>query len=125
MDAYASHLAKVNEVQDVVAADDICNAQGQILVKKGSRIDPQMVDKITRFKLLKPLEHSVVIENELNSTTLLECFFVYLNSNPSTAFIAERFTDKVELKKLCDDFCQFTLLRQKTDRAVPVNAQRF
>jgi hypothetical protein len=113
MDAYARHLAQVNEVQDVVAADDICNAQGQVLVKKGSRIAPQMVDKITRFKLLKPLEHSVVIENELDSATLLECFSVYINSNSSTAFIAERFTDKTELKKLCDYFCQFTLLRQK------------
>lgn len=91
MDAYARHLAQVNEVQDVVAADDICNAQGQVLVKKGSRIAPQMVDKITRFKLLKPLEHSVVIENELDSATLLECFSVYINSNSSTAFIAERF----------------------------------
>lgn len=113
MDAYAAHLAQVNEVQDVVATDDICNAQGQVLVKKGSRINPQMVDKITRFKLLRPLEHSVVIENELDSATLSECFSVYLNSNPSTAFITERFTDKAELKKLCEEFCQFTLLRQK------------
>jgi hypothetical protein len=113
MDAYASHLATVNEVQDVVAADDICNAQGQILVKKGSRIDSQMVDKITRFKLLKPLEHSVVIENELNTEMLLECFSVYLGSNPCTAFIFERFTDFGELKSFCQYFCQFTLLRQK------------
>lgn len=113
MDAYASHLAKVNEVQDVVATDDICNAQGQILVKKGSRIDPQMVDKITRFKLLKPLEHSVVIENELDSAALIECFSVFLKSNPSTALLAERFTDPAELKSLCEHFCQFSLLRQK------------
>lgn len=113
MDAYASHLATVNEVQDVVATDDICNSQGQILVKKGSRINPQMVDKITRFKLLKPLEHSVVIENELNAEMLLECFSVYLDSNPCTAFIAERFTDNGELKSFCQYFCQFTLLRQK------------
>lgn len=113
MDAYASHLAKVNEVQDVVATDDICNAQGQVLVKKGSRIAPQMVDKITRFKLLKPLEHSVVIENELDAPALFERFSVYLNSNSSTAYFLQRFTDTTELKKLCDYFCQFTLLRQK------------
>lgn len=113
MDAYAHHLAKVNEAQEVIVTDDICNAQGQILIKKGSRIAPQMVDKITRFKLLKPLEHSVVIDNELDSVSLLECFSTFFNSTPSTTFIAERFTDMRELKKLCDYFCQFTLLRQK------------
>lgn len=113
MDAYANNLASVNEVQDVVATDDIFNAQGQILVKKGSRINPQMVDKITRFKLLKPLESSVVIENELTAGILLECFSVYLNNNPCTASINERFGDQAELKSFCHHFCQFALLRQK------------
>ncbi|MCR6653527.1 MAG: HD domain-containing protein [Cellvibrionaceae bacterium] len=113
MDAYANNLASVNEVQDVVATDDIFNAQGQILVKKGSRINPQMVDKITRFKLLKPLESSVVIENELTAGILLECFSVYLNNNPCTASINERFADQAELKSFCHHFCQFALLRQK------------
>lgn len=113
MDAYAAHLAKVNEVQDVVASDDIRNAQGQILIKKGARIDPHMADKITRFKLLKPLEHSVVIENELNTETLLQCFTLFLNSNSCTAALAQHFTNPVDLKNLCAHFCQFPLLRQK------------
>lgn len=113
MDAYATHLAQVNEVQDVIACDDIRNAQGQILIKKGARIDPQMVDKIIRFKLLKPLENSVAIENELNSEALFECFSLYLASNESTATLAQQFTDTVELKNLCAHFCQFALLRQK------------
>lgn len=113
MDAYASHLAKVNEVQDVVATDDIYNAQGQVLVKRGARINPQMVERITRFKLLKPLEHSVVIENELNSKLLNECFSVYIGSNESTAALMKQFTDSEELQKYCEYFCQFPLLRQK------------
>ncbi len=113
MDAYAAHLAQVNEVQDVAAADDIRNAQGQILIKKGARINPAMVEKITRFKLLKPLEHSVVIENELNPKVLFECFEVFLTSNPSTAIIAKNLTDVPELKNHCEYFCQFPLLRQK------------
>jgi hypothetical protein len=113
MDAYAAHLAQVNEVQDVIASDDICNAQGQIIVRKGSRIDPQMVDRITRFKLLKPLEDSVAIENELNADTLFECMTLYLGSNESTSALTRQFTNPAELKSLCSYFCQFSLLRQK------------
>jgi len=113
MDAYAAHLAQVNEVQDVIATDDIYNSQGQVLVKKGSRINPQMVDKITRFKLLKPLESSVAIENELTAKILTEYFSVFLTSSESTAFLLQQFTDTRELRDYCEYFCEFPLLRQK------------
>lgn len=113
MDAYANHLAHVNEVHDVIAIDDICNAQGQILVKKGSAINAAMAERVARFKLQKPLEHSVVIENELTSETLYQCFDAFLTADPQIALLHQMFNDTEELKSYCGLFCRFPLLRQK------------
>lgn len=113
MDAYADHLAKVNEVHDVIATDDICNAQGQILVKKGSSIDATTAARIARFKLQKPLEHSVVIENELNEDMLVQCFDVFLNSDQCTEYLYQKFNQPDLLRNYCKLFTSYPLLRQK------------
>ncbi len=112
-EAYAENLAKVNEVCHVLAASDICNAQGQILAKKGTRIDTTMVERITRFKLLKPLEDTIMIENELTAQSLAECFEVYLTSDPSTRFFYERYAEPKVMLKLCESVCQHPIVRQK------------
>lgn len=112
-DAYAENLAKVNEVSDVIASSDICNAQGQIVAKKGARIDNLMVERIARFKLLKPLEHSIIIENELNAEGLAACFTAFLSSDPSTAYFFKKYATEESLNRLCNVVCQHGLLRQK------------
>lgn len=113
MDAYVKHLTRVNEVQDVTAADDILNSQGQILVKRGARIDNETAARITRFKLLKPLEHSILIENELTSDVLQACFEAYFSSDPSLHFLFTRHDNKKDLKTCCDYIDNFPLVRQK------------
>lgn len=113
MDAYAYHLARVNDVQGVTAADDICNAQGQILVKKGSAIDASMAERVARFKLQKPLEDSIAIDNELTPESLFQCFDLFLNSDPHVALLYQRFNRPDILQQYCELFCGYTLLRQK------------
>ena len=112
-DAYAENLARVNEVQDVIASDDICNSQGQIIAKKGTRIDNTMVERITRFKLLRPLESTIVIENELNADSLCECFEAFLQSDESTAFFFQKYYNKESLRDLCQVVCDHDIIRQK------------
>jgi len=112
-DAYAENLARVNEVQTVFASEDICNAQGQIIAKQGMRIDNEMVDRITRFKLLRPLENSIVIENELDTTTLKECLEAYLTSDSSTEFLFNKYYNAEELSFLCGFACEHAIIRQK------------
>ncbi|MDZ7925444.1 MAG: HD domain-containing phosphohydrolase [Marinagarivorans sp.] len=113
MDAYAGHLAKVNDSNDVIATDNICNAQGQILVKKGSAIDAATAARIARFKLQKPLEDSIVIENELTAETLFQHIEKFLTSDDCTAFLYQKFNQPERLRKACKLFAEQPLLRQK------------
>lgn len=113
MDAYAEHLAQVNDVQDVLAADDIVNSQGQILVKKGAQINHVTAERIARFKLMKPLEDTIVIENELTASSLQECFAAYFSSDTSLAQLFKVHNDPVQLKQCTEYFSKFPLLRQK------------
>ena len=46
-------LADLGESREVVASEDIYNAQGALILKKGSRINQKMSDRIVKFKLLK------------------------------------------------------------------------
>ena len=66
-DFYAKYLASVNETNEVQATTDICNRQGVLLVKNGSRIDQSLADKILQHKLLKPLEDQVKLKDEFSS----------------------------------------------------------
>jgi HD domain len=113
MNAYANHLATVNEVQDVIASEDICNAQGQVLIKKGVALNAAMADRMARFKLQKPLESSIVIDNELNTERLLEAFEKYINTDSSMSVLHQKYDYGKELKSYCAAFCNFPILRQK------------
>ncbi len=110
---YAQHLAEVNNVQNVVVADDILNAQGQILVKKGTPINKNTAEKIARFKLSKPIEQSVLIEKELTSKSLMQKFSDYFNRDPSLSQLFTQFNDAAQLKVCTDYFEKFPLVRQK------------
>ena len=112
-DAYTEHLAVVNQEQSVSATDDICNAQGQIIVKEGARIDQQTAERITRFKLKKPIECSIALENELNPSLLGEKIKTFFHSDVSTALLYEKYNDPELLLKCSEHACQFALLRQK------------
>jgi len=111
--AYAQNIATVNETRNVVANENICNAQGQLVVKKGTRIDHVLANRITRFKLLRPLEASIVIENELNSETLAECFIAFLNSDKYTRYFYDKYCTPELLKMLCSQVCKYPVLKQK------------
>lgn len=113
MDGYAQHLATVNEVQNVVASEDIFNAQGQVIVKQGTKINRGTAEQVAKFKLLKPLEESIAIEDELDAEMLVACFDYFLSHDP---YLNATYADHKYLPRLidcCEFLCSFPLLRQK------------
>lgn len=113
MDAYAKHLVQVNDTNGVQASSDIKNNLGQILVKKGSNIDQSTVDKIARFKLLRPLESSINIQNEFTSESLQSAFHKFFETESSLFNLFQKLNDEKDLKSCCEYFCRFSLLKQK------------
>ncbi|HRH77511.1 MAG TPA: HD domain-containing phosphohydrolase [Cellvibrionaceae bacterium] len=110
--AYSEHLALVNEVSRVVAIEDIRNVQGQLLVAKGGEIDNRLAEKVLRFKLLRPIEDSVAIENEFNVESLLRRIDYFLEADPFLKFLKDLMPPLV-IKSCCEAFCRFAVLRQK------------
>lgn len=74
MDVYASHLAQLNRSHRVTASEDICNAQGLKLLARGASLDEASLAKLARQKLLRPLDSSIGIVGQLDSTRLVEAF---------------------------------------------------
>ena len=109
---YSRHLAQVNAVSPVVATADIHNTQGQLLVPKGAAIDQKLSDKIVKFKLAKPLEDSIAIENEFTAETLVTRIALYLDMDPYLKQLRV-LEEPALLRSCCEVFCRFALLRQK------------
>lgn len=86
---YVSHLANVNDRQDVISTEDIHNANGLLIVKKGSRISRDVADKILQHKLLKPLEEQVVLEKTIDTNGLGGCFHKLKDKYPDVKQIDE------------------------------------
>ncbi|HEY6527183.1 MAG TPA: HD domain-containing phosphohydrolase [Cellvibrionaceae bacterium] len=110
--AYSEHLALVNEVTRVVAVEDIRNVQGQLLVAKGGEIDKRLAEKVLRFKLLRPIEDSVAIENEFNTSSLFKRLNEYFENDPFLKQIKALMPQEL-VGFCCDSFCRFAVLRQK------------
>ena len=113
MDPYARNIASVQKKTGVVATDDICNSQGQVIVKKGSILTETMTEKIVRFKLLRPVDETIAIEGELNEDSMMDCFHEFIDSDPLYKEIHEKQQAEEMLQKCCENISNFPLLRQK------------
>lgn len=111
-DDYSRHLAQVNAVASVVATIDICNTQGQLLVAKGGAIDQRMCEKILRFKLSRPIEDSIAVENEFTAESLQGRLQLFLDMDPYLKHLKMSEPEGL-LARCCEVFCRFALLRQK------------
>ncbi len=110
---YGRHLAKVNDVNGVTATQDIRNDQGQMLLPAGQALNHQAIDKIVKFKLLKPLENCIAINSQLDSKSLYSSFESLILSNASTSIIFATTSRQEELLRCCEEVEQFPLVMQK------------
>jgi HD-GYP domain-containing protein (c-di-GMP phosphodiesterase class II) len=113
VDAYALHLARVNETREVVASEDIYNASGALLVKKGTPITPSVTRAIVNFKLLKPISEAVAIAQEMDHRELLRRFEQLLDDDKSLRRIHECQDLALLLESQCLNYQKYPLLRQK------------
>jgi len=112
-DAYAEHLSKVNETKEVVATEDITNAQGAVVIAKGAVLDAAATEKILRFKLLQPLHDTVAIDGEVDDKQLYEQIAAFVNKHDVLKSIHTKFGLDPIIRAQCHYYNQFSLLRQK------------
>ncbi len=112
-DFYAKYLASVNETNEVQATSDICNRQGVLLVKTGSRIDQPLAEKILQHKLLKPLEDQVKLRDQLDGRRLTNHFNALLKRYPDLAQIHRALGFEEEFRNLLLHASVNSRLRQK------------
>ncbi|HEY7773215.1 MAG TPA: HD domain-containing phosphohydrolase, partial [Marinagarivorans sp.] len=110
---YTSHLAIVNDIQGVVASENICNAQGQLLVSKGASIDAKTTERILKFKLLKPIEDSISIEDQITGAGLYQRLENHFSRDTSLQELWQRGEHQFEIDEFCARACQYNLIAQK------------
>jgi len=113
VDFYARHLAQINDRKPVVAQEDICSAQGGLLIPKGTSLSRRMTDRIVSFRLMRPLEGSVQIAREIDGPGLGRHFQRILRQHPRLEELFRRQDLSLALQQACSDYQNFPLLRQK------------
>lgn len=112
-DAYAMHLAEVNNAREVIASEDIFNSNGLLLVKKGAPITTNAMRSIVNIKLLHPLESSVTIKNDVDGSQLQKHLMAVMKEDDVLSSIHDRYDLSVLLHDQCLSYQSYPLLRQK------------
>ncbi len=110
---YSSHLAKINDTRQVIAKEDIFNDRGVLLVKKGNAITAAASRAIVQFKLIKPLQDSITIENEISAKDLLHNFSTLLAKDDILQSIHTRYNLNPLLELQCSYYANIPMLKQK------------
>lgn len=109
---YADHLAELNKSNPVLAAEDIYNERGAIIVPKGTQIDEEVSNKIAFFSLRSPLELSINLKYPIPPKQ------VYSDIQQAQIALLDELDDlyesyKKELIRQCGNYSLFPLLSQK------------
>ncbi len=113
MSEYAEHLANMQEKPKIVATADIMSDNGVLLAKSGTEINKKICENLLKFKLLKPIEDSISIENQLNAKSIYDHITQCIARD---SFLSEMHTaigDKKTLQRCCLKLEKFPILQQK------------
>ncbi|MFT6102095.1 MAG: hypothetical protein ACJATV_000949 [Granulosicoccus sp.] len=113
MSEYADNLVKLQEKVKIVATEDILSDNGVLLAKSGIELNKKICANILKFKLLKPLENSIAIENQLNAKSIYDKVKGYILTNLSINAMHQKIGDKTSLQKCCLRVEKFPLIQQK------------
>lgn len=69
---YSRHLAKASEVLEIHACEDIRNTQGLKLISRGDRLNTEIIERVVRHKLLKPIDASIAIIDAVTPGKLVQ-----------------------------------------------------
>ncbi|MDQ2075397.1 HD-GYP domain-containing protein [Marinimicrobium sp. ABcell2] len=112
-DHYALHLGEVNSTRSVLANEDIYNADGMLLVKKGAAISPEVARRMANFKLLRPLESGVSIAHEIDGPQLHKELTQLLRSDTTLHSLCHGQGLLLLLQNQCNHYQQYAPLHQK------------
>jgi len=111
---YSQHLAAVsNKGNSAFTTDDVFNEHGALLIKKGVHIDTNIRDKLLQHKLLKPLDHLVGLEKQVNTQTLRTRFNQLMNDYPDVREINKTLRFESEFEKLLNTNYLHPIITQK------------
>ncbi len=113
MSAYAGHIAKLQEKTQVVASEDILSDNGVLIAKSGTKINEKTCQNILKFKLLKPLEDSIFIANQLNPKSIFEQIIDRVNRDSYLKALNSRLGNTKILQACCLNLKKYPLLLQK------------
>mgnify|MGYP000140754879 CR=1 FL=1 len=111
--AYTNHLSEVNQSRKVIASEDIYNAQGILLIKKGNELDKKAASKIVQFKLQQPLEDSISIEKSIDGQKLYQLIMSDINNHEDYLLIHQSLNIEDELREFCHIYNSYPILVQK------------
>jgi HD-GYP domain-containing protein (c-di-GMP phosphodiesterase class II) len=113
MSEYAGHLANMQDKAKIVATEDILSDKGVLLAKGGIELNKKVCDNILKFKLLKPIEDSIAIENQLNAKSVYNILCQLIAQDTWLKGIHSQLGDKVALQRCCLRLEKFPILLQK------------
>ncbi len=96
-DAYLEHLAASQERFGAVAANDIFNAQGALLVRKGSALTQHTVARLQQQPLAQTVDEIVALQQTLSAAELLAAIETMLKAHPDLAAVhaTQQFADRL------------------------------
>ncbi|MBX2809626.1 MAG: HD domain-containing protein [Cellvibrionaceae bacterium] len=113
MNEYASYLANLKKDVKVVAKEDILSDQGVLIAKSGTKLNRNIYKKVFNFKLLKPLEDSIFINNQLTAKLLHQQIIALIEQDPYIKAIENKYGQSKTLKLCCLRVEKYPILLQK------------
>ncbi len=98
--SYLQHLVATDQLQDVVAEQDIVNQFGVLLIKKGARISAGVSSTLQQHKLRHRLEHSIELTKTLSNRGIYRHLQALLEANDEYRQLHEVCRFEARLEKL-------------------------
>src|SRR6056297_179726 len=87
---YLRHVTDVGDRRTITATEDICSTSGVKLLAAGYQVNSGLLDRLLRHKLLKPIDHSCIVDNAVDSAYLVARASELLTEHESVAAIVPR-----------------------------------
>ena len=112
-DAYAHHLAALNEARDIIAQRDILNDSGALLIRGGEPLNASTVARLMDHRLMRPLEHQVGVGKALTGQELTEAIRKAWTRSPDLESVWPVLEQTLPLAEWCVDVVALPVIGQK------------
>ncbi len=110
---YGRHLVDINESRGVVTSEDIRNDQGQMILPSGTSLNKDSIDRVVKFKLLKPLDNCIDITDQMTDKSLYAAINDFYTNEPSGVSIYTAIDVYAPLTLCCKYAASFSIIMQK------------